>query len=84
MVCPGVAITLYETLKGKGFEVAGILLTHGHFDHIWGSRKLRELSGAKIYAYEEEKAVCEDAVNNVSEQVCSVPFKPFPHFTCET
>ena len=59
---------IYETLKGKGFEVAGILLTHGHFDHIWGSRKLRELSGAKIYAYEEEKAVCEDAVNNVSEQ----------------
>lgn len=59
---------IYETLKGKGFEVAGILLTHGHFDHIWGSRKLRELSGAKIYAYEEEKAVCEDVVNNVSEQ----------------
>ena len=42
---------IYETLKEKGFEVAGILLTHGHFDHIWGSRKLRELSGAKIYAY---------------------------------
>ena len=59
---------IYETLKGKGLEVAGILLTHGHFDHIWGSRKLRELSGAKIYACEEEKNVCEDAVNNVSEQ----------------
>ena len=59
---------IYETLKGKGLEVAGILLTHGHFDHIWGSRKLRELSGAKIYACEEEKSVCEDAVNNVSEQ----------------
>ncbi len=59
---------IYEALSKKGFEAAGILLTHGHFDHIWGSRKLRELSGAKIYAYEEEKAVCEDAVNNVSEQ----------------
>jgi len=59
---------IYETLKEKGFEVAGILLTHGHFDHIWGSRKLRELSGAKIYAYEGEKDVCENAVNNVSEQ----------------
>lgn len=59
---------IYETLKENGFQVAGILLTHGHFDHIWGSKKLRELSGAKIYAYEGEKDVCENAVNNVSEQ----------------
>ena len=57
---------IYEALKEKGFQVAGILLTHGHFDHIWGSNELRELSGAKIYAYEEEKTVCEDAKNNVS------------------
>lgn len=59
---------IYETLTAKGFQIAGILLTHGHFDHIWGSRQLRELSGAKIYAYEAEKTLCEDAVNNVSEQ----------------
>lgn len=60
---------IYETLKEKGFEVAGILLTHGHFDHIWGSRELRELSGAKIYAYEEEQALCEDSHNNISDQM---------------
>ncbi len=60
---------IYETLKEKGFQVAGILLTHGHFDHIWGTNKLRELSGAPIYAYEEEKVLCESAVNNVSDQV---------------
>lgn len=60
---------IYETLKDKGLNVKGILLTHGHFDHIWGTNKLRELSGAPIYAYEEEKALCEDAVTNVSDQV---------------
>lgn len=60
---------IYETMRGKGFNIAGILLTHGHFDHIWGTNKLRELSGAPIYAYEEEKRLCEDAALNVSEQV---------------
>lgn len=60
---------IYETLKEKNLNVKGILLTHGHFDHIWGTNKLRELSGAPIYAYEEEKVLCEDAVINVSDQV---------------
>ena len=60
---------IYETLKEKGLHVKGILLTHAHFDHIWGCNRLHELSGAPIYAYEEEKVLCEDAVTNVSEQV---------------
>lgn len=60
---------IYETLKEKNLNVKGILLTHGHFDHIWGTNKLRELSGAPIYAYEEEKVLCEDAAINVSDQV---------------
>ena len=41
---------------------------HGHFDHIWGANELRRLSGAPIYAYEEEKKVCENAAMNVSDQ----------------
>lgn len=59
---------IYNALTDKDFVVKGILLTHGHFDHIWGANKLRELSGAKIYALDEEKAVCEDASLNLSAQ----------------
>lgn len=59
---------IYEALTQKGFHVSAILLTHGHFDHIWGANELRRLSGAKIYAYEGEKALCEDAEKNVSAQ----------------
>lgn len=59
---------IYEALKKKGLSVAAILLTHGHFDHIWGAQKLRECSGAKIYALDAEKVVCQDAYVNVSAQ----------------
>lgn len=58
---------IYDKLSEKGFSVEGILLTHGHFDHIWGVEELKEQSGAKVYAYEEEKEVCENAAVNVSE-----------------
>lgn len=59
---------IYSALAAKDFVVKGILFTHGHFDHIWGANKLRELSGAKIYALDEEKALCEDASVNLSAQ----------------
>lgn len=59
---------IYEALNKKGLAVEAILLTHGHFDHIWGAQRLRELSGAKIYALDAEQPVCRDAYVNVSAQ----------------
>ena len=58
---------IYNGLKDQGFTVAAILLTHGHFDHIWGVEALKELSGAKVYACEEEREVCENASVNLSK-----------------
>jgi len=66
---------LYNKLKENGFQVEAILLTHGHFDHIWGLEALKNLSGAKVYAYEGEKELCEDASLNVSKgagRACTV------------
>lgn len=57
---------LYQKLADAGFEVAAILLTHGHFDHIWGVERLKELSGAKVYAFEDEADLCMDASKNIS------------------
>ena len=60
---------IYSALERNGFSVEAILLTHGHFDHIWGTNELREVSGAKIYALDEEKVLCEDVKNNLSAMV---------------
>lgn len=58
---------IYQKISEKGFQIQAILLTHAHFDHIWGANDLRKLTGAKIYALEEEKVLCESSQANVSE-----------------
>lgn len=57
---------IYDKLKENGLSVAAIFLTHGHFDHIWGVDGLKSLSGAKVYASEDEAALLGDAGLNVS------------------
>ena len=57
---------IYKAMKDNGFEVAAILLTHGHFDHIWGCSRLRQLTSAPVYAYEGEEKVLLSADLNVS------------------
>ncbi|MDY0277339.1 MAG: MBL fold metallo-hydrolase [Acholeplasma sp.] len=43
--------TLYSYLKNKNLNVLNIILTHGHFDHWGGLKKLRSLyPNAKLYA----------------------------------
>lgn len=60
---------IYRSITGKGFHIGAILLTHGHFDHIWGAEELREKSGTKIYAYEKEQPLCESSQLNLSAQM---------------
>ncbi len=68
---------IYDSLRRNGVSVAGILLTHGHFDHIWGLDGLRDAAGAaaaeglepvKAYACKAERELLKNAGMNVSRQ----------------
>lgn len=49
---------LVEALVGK--NVKYVLLTHGHFDHIGGAKRLREMTGAKIVIHSEDAPMLSD------------------------
>ena len=57
---------IYQRMKDNGFEIAAILVTHGHFDHATGAREFADEFGIKIYAYEAEKETLENPKLNVS------------------
>ena len=55
----GDAATLRLELAGMSTRCAGILITHGHFDHLGGVADLAEGTGAPVWMPEGERALLE-------------------------
>lgn len=60
--CPA----LVEMVREADARVRGILLTHGHFDHITAAREAAESFRTEIYACEAEKELLADEHMNCS------------------
>ena len=58
------ASAIDSKVKELGVNIKGILLTHGHFDHIGAADELKKLYDVKVYAHEEE--VTENGMLNLS------------------
>lgn len=56
-------------LGDKGYKVVGILLTHGHFDHIFAATELASYYHVHIYAGEAEQELLEDSRMNCSSSI---------------
>jgi glyoxylase-like metal-dependent hydrolase (beta-lactamase superfamily II) len=55
---------IINNLKEQGLILKGILLTHGHFDHIWRAQELRNETGAPLYVHELDDEMLTDADKN--------------------
>lgn len=57
---------IQQKVTELGLIPAGILLTHGHFDHIGAVDDLKKIYGIECYAGAEEKDVLENPAYNLS------------------
>ena len=54
-----------------GLSLRGILLTHGHFDHMLSAEPLQRISGAKVYVAREDGELLSDAYKCAYDAACS-------------
>ncbi len=57
---------IFDEAGKNGLEIAAILLTHGHFDHIGGVEELSVLSGAPVCIHKNDLDMLTDPGINMS------------------
>ncbi len=60
---------IFDKLIQNGLKPVAILLTHGHFDHIYGVNALKKKAECKVYAFEKEAELLNDIELNCSRSV---------------
>ena len=70
VIDPGAeAEKILNYLTEKDLVCKGILLTHGHFDHIMAVKELANITQANVYAHEVESELLQDANKNCSSHI---------------
>lgn len=52
---------LYRYIDSKQIDIKAILLTHGHFDHIYGVAEAAERFGVQIYMHPADEVIIKEA-----------------------
>lgn len=53
-------------IEKEGLDLKAILLTHGHFDHIYAVDNIRDEFGVEVYAHEKEQQILQNKDMNCS------------------
>lgn len=72
----GSATDLRLSLAQLGAQCVGILVTHGHWDHLLGVTELAEGTGAPVYMSEAERSLLEDPNRFTPSEVVLRPSTP--------
>lgn len=70
---------ILEQLKLSGLMLDGIILTHGHFDHILSVDALRRESGCKVFIHQNDADIMPYAEKNAFLRMFSNQDCEFPH-----
>jgi len=65
------ALTIREAVLSQGLSLKAVLLTHGHFDHIYAVNDLLRTFHVPVYCHEDEKEVLQDPALNLSSMMGS-------------
>jgi hydroxyacylglutathione hydrolase len=77
VVDPGGDVTqLRLDLARSGARVVGILITHGHWDHLGGVADLAEATGAPVHMAADEKPLLEEVNSFVPSGIHLRPYTP--------
>lgn len=85
IIDPGLGVSeVTSYLEQENLQPQFIILTHGHGDHIYGVRELREKYQIPVYCYEKEKNLIEDAQLNLSTSLGRTEVIKCDHYFSET
>jgi glyoxylase-like metal-dependent hydrolase (beta-lactamase superfamily II) len=71
---------ILEFLSDNGLELKKILLTHGHFDHVYGVEKVRKTTGAEVFIHEADAPKLMSAEQNFGINYGLPKFYPVEQF----
>jgi glyoxylase-like metal-dependent hydrolase (beta-lactamase superfamily II) len=66
---PEQAVDVVKKITNTGKKLSAVILTHGHFDHIFGLKAIEKYTGAKVYMHEAEIPMLRDVSMNLAGMV---------------
>src|ERR1044072_6153538 len=53
---------------------AGVLLTHGHIDHIWSAQKVADMYGCPAYIHPDDRFMLTDPIKDFGPRLAQLAF----------